>query len=145
MDGGCFLVSLYLDNFCTSKNFPLLIYNEKETLGQNTTIEFYVTFDLTTGYVRPQFGLGTGWRNYGAYIQNFTGWKFDKTTRFEFCTDSSGNNVASCTVKSLATEYQYSATGLFWVVQFFGGVDRKRFLREEINVFYSCTQGFIHI
>ncbi len=106
-------------------NFPL-IYNEKETIGQNTTIELYVSFNLTNGYVRPLFGLGTGWRNSGAWVKNFTGWKFDKTTRFEFCTDLSGNNVASCTVKTLATEYQYSAFSLRAIYDFMGGVIRKK-------------------
>ena len=119
-------VSLCLDYLCISQNFFSKFTVQKETLGQNTTIEFYVSFNLVNGYIRPIFGLPTGWRNYGASYRNYTGWKFDKTTRFEFCTDSFGNNVASCTVKSLATEYQYSAVIFRSIYEFFGGVNRKQ-------------------
>ena len=58
------------------------------------------------------------------YKKTFTGWKFDKTARFEFCSDALGNSVASCTVQSLAIEYQ-SILSPIWDYQFIGGVDGK--------------------
>jgi len=87
-------------------------------------LEFFISFNLASGWLVSSLAVNTNYRNNGMYKRSFTGWKFDKTTRFEFCTDASGNNVASCFVQSLAIEYEYISSPL-WSYFYIGGVDRK--------------------
>jgi len=86
-----------------------------------------MSLSLNIGYVRNIAGLSTGITTFGLSSLGFTGWEFDETTRFEFCTDGTGNIVVSCKVQFLDVEYQYGSTSISAPYQFFGGVNRNKF------------------
>jgi len=96
---------------------------------------FEITMLLSTILSRIQVTTGSGSyaRNSGPHIRNFGDWKLDETTRFEFCTDSSGVNVASCTVSSLAIEYEFSPPLIQSSYQYLGGIHPVLFASYSLD------------
>ena len=63
--------------------------------------------------------------SYSTFYGNYTGWRFDKTVHFLFCTDAFGVAVASCTIEILAVENQYNSLHTWrYAFDYLGGVDR---------------------
>ncbi len=91
-------------------------------------MEIYLSFNLMAGFHRLYYSTDKG-NNYNNYYGNYTGWKFDNTLRFLFCTDAFGMAMASCTIQFLAIENQYQALHVSYrtVFDYLGGVDRKSF------------------